>query len=113
MIRLEKAPQFSKWLYEKYGDKVAHSLTRYSKGWEEMDIFLTGEKIGLFNYSYEGIVQYQGRLPGYFNELSQDDRVTLIWDNKKFVAQVFNEGPGYLKDTPWQRQDGHDEIPFP
>ena len=75
--------------------------------------------------------QYKGRISGYENEAvvvgnkfrNEEnkipiDSVVLIFYNRKFEAQLWQEGHSYgttgrLIDTPWQRQDGHRGIPFP
>ncbi len=67
---------------------------------------------------------YSGLIPGYVNdavvasnkfrpkeEPKPVDQVSLIWDNKN--CKVRESGPPDSVDTPWQRQDGHSEIPFP
>jgi hypothetical protein len=79
-----------------------------------------GEKMGM---------QYVGRIPGYVNEaiaicneghetdgqMLPVDRAILIFDNHRFEAYAFHEGrgSGSIVETPWQRQDGNKEIPFP
>ena len=70
--------------------------------------------------------QFNGIIPGYTNTLivsgnkmrTESERipensVILSYDNKRFEAQPMHEGSGLLIDTPWQRQDFHDRIPFP
>jgi hypothetical protein len=129
-ILITKAPRFCRWLNGKYGNRISISDVKhpdYPQRWEEFDLLLDGKIIGKLNYNTDkakegykpldasevGTVQYGGRLPGYLNELSKDDRATLIWDNSRCVAQSIDEGQGYIEKTPWQRQDGHDTIPFP
>ncbi len=70
--------------------------------------------------------EFTGRIPGYKNECiavsnqgrpeserRPEDTVSLVYSNRRYEAKPMHEGPGELVDTPWQRQDGHDEIPFP
>jgi len=52
--------------------------------------------------------EFRGKIPGYRTE-----DICLTYGNRRFEAQLFHEGPGKLIDTPWQRQDGHDQMPFP
>jgi len=81
-----------------------------------------GSKPGETEFSRE----FRGRVPGYVNELVlsgnehklEDERVPidtvcLTYSNRAYEEQDADEGEGRLVDTPWQRQDGHDEIPFP
>lgn len=100
---------------------------------KEWIVKLDGKPLGTYNTfgpkpgETEFGRQYVGRLPGYVNEAIASmnrgrpeeeervpvDTVSLSYDNKRFEARPIHEGPGKLTDTPWQRQDGHDKIPFP
>lgn len=67
--------------------------------------------------------EFQGNLPGHTNEaivmqnrfLTLDPqqsphKVSLVFSNRKFVNKNMHEGAGELVTTPWQRQDGWNEI---
>lgn len=104
----------------------------YCKQWT---IRLDGQVLGVYSTfgpkPGEKIMgmQYVGRIPGYVNEmvaihnkwhkadgqLLPVDMATLIFDNRRFEVCLFheNQGGGEIVETPWQRQDGNNEIPFP
>jgi hypothetical protein len=80
-----------------------------------------GPKPGETEYARE----YRGKIPGYVNDCAAAgnahrpkseqypiDVVTLVWDNRTFRLGDYPKG-GEIVLTPWQRQDGHDQIQFP
>ena len=137
-FQLSGAERFSQYLEEKLvgvltaeGPQIIdRSYTgEYGKRWV---VRQSGEQIGeYFTFGPESgetdfCREFRGRIPGYKNELAAmmnqrkpdaermpEDSVSLTYSNQRFEAQSIHEGPGKLVDTPWQRQDGHDKIPFP
>ncbi len=93
----------------------------YAKAWT---ITVDGQKIGEYwtfgpkpDEDQPGL-EYRGLIPGYINEMISDgdhSQVSLIFGNQRFEAASYyeNMGGGQIVETPWQRQDGHDTIPFP
>jgi len=66
--------------------------------------FTFGPKPGETEFGRE----FRGKIPDY-----RTGDISLVYANQRFEAQLFHEGPGKIVDTPWQRQDWHDQIPFP
>jgi len=65
--------------------------------------------LGLVSYERE----FHGVIPRY-TKYSEANSSTLIWSNRRFESgNIFSEEHGRIVKTPWQRQDGHDGIPFP
>ncbi len=91
------------------------------------EYFTFGPKPGEVDFARE----FKGRLPGYVNECIQlgnryserklpEDLVTLVFSNKRFEHQYEEHFKGWhfkcsgiIVETPWQRQDGHNNIVFP
>ncbi len=102
----------------------------YTKRW---NIFLDGELLG--NYKTFGpkpgesqaTLEYCGTIPGYTNDAIvvhnkhrvdgerelPVNQVGLSFSNQRFEAGRRFDDPGKLVETEWQRQDGHEDIPFP
>lgn len=110
-------------------DSPENHGTLYGKRWiirldqqQLGEYFTFGPKPGETDFGRE----YNGRIPRYKNEAialankyksdsekDAEDAVSLVYANRRFEPQLTHEGPGMLVSTPWQRQDGHDKIPFP
>ena len=84
----------------KYGQRWVVKLDGEQLG----EYFTFGPKPGETEFGRE----FRGRIPGY-----KESDISLVYANKRFEAQLLHEGLGKLIDTPWQRQDGHDQVPFP
>ena len=87
-----------------YDGKYARRWVVRLDGKQLGEYFTFGPKLGETEFCRE----FKGRLPGY----SESD-VALVYANRRYEVQSFDEGHGKLVDTPWQRQDGHDQVPFP
>jgi hypothetical protein len=90
----------------------------YAKAWT---ILADGVEIGKYRTfgpkpGTIGIIkEYHGYMPGYDRGLEEEDgryRISLNFSNARFEAAPF-PGVGHIVQTGWQRQDGHDTIPFP
>ncbi len=137
-FRLPGAKNFSNYLQINLGEVLAAEGPEivdrsyngeYGKMWI---VKKNGETIGKY-YTFGPMPgetdfgrEFWGRIPGYRNECvvvsnrgkpaseeTPEDSVSLVYANQRFEAQDINEGPGKSVDTPWQRQDSHDKIPFP
>ncbi|HTK33624.1 MAG TPA: hypothetical protein VL335_03745 [Candidatus Paceibacterota bacterium] len=140
LTTLPGAERFFEFLCSRVGKvkiKVHHPIvldTSYDIDYSMLyKVFVGSEKIG--EYKTFGpnpeekrlTLEFSGFIPGYINKaaiihnrhLSKNDRpiklnsISLCFSNRRFEAQNFDEGPGRMVKTPWQRQDGHETIPFP
>jgi hypothetical protein len=104
------------------------SVDKYEKS--SIDIAVDGEKIGtvdVFTYENAGVprvhrVRYEGRMPGYVNEISGNDIVGLRADeffedydeahSKCFTSDLESESmiPNNTAERPMYRQDGHTSL---
>ena len=138
-FQLPGAERFSQYLEEMLGGELTTEGPEtvdwsygieYTKRWiiklskkiKIGEYYTFGPKPGETDFGRE----FRGRIPGYKNECVAvsnqtrpeskkipEDSVSLVYANERLETQSIHEGPGKLVDTPWQRQDGHEQIPFP
>lgn len=118
MVRLIGAPNFSRYLTERYGDRIkARGRSVERKGFRKAeievnyDVFFDERRIGVYSLlfteeGYLSVRSYEGKIPYYVNKKVKTLRKRSRNPSRQPVNAVKLQ---YFRN----RMDGHEKIPFP